>query len=79
MTAALRYQVQPVPYGLTHHQDLCAKFSVIDTRPELEHFETATGVMVLEAKPPPWRTIGWYSKQGHAEMVASALNRGTNG
>lgn len=69
----LRYQVRPVPYGLTHSADLNATWSVVDTRPEIEEFSTPAGAKVVEDKPPLWRTVAWCSKESHAKLIVKAL------
>lgn len=75
--SALRYLVQPIPYGVTDSERR-ASWSVVDTRPECEHYTTQAGVELLEERPPVWRQVAYCLKQGHAEMIRDALNKEAN-
>lgn len=74
--SALRYLVQPIAYGVTDSERR-ASWTVVDTRPECEHYTTQAGVELLEERPPVWRQVAYCIKQGHAEMIRDALNSQT--
>lgn len=71
----MRYRVREVPYGNTPSPDINAPFTVVDTTPQCETFTTKTGAELTEETPPAWRNVAFCMKRGHAEMVASALNK----
>ncbi len=70
----MRYEVREVPYGNTPSPDANAKWTVVDTKPECEAFETRMGAELVEEQAPAWRNVAFCMKRGHADMVAGALN-----
>ncbi len=71
MTA--RYVVQAIATGVTDGQR-CATWQVVDTRPEIEQYESQLGVTMTETKAPAWRQVAFCLKRQHADKIAEALN-----